>query len=361
MPEISSEELSLLVVEGSIQLGQSAVTTIKLSRTIKTEENLKQAFEKNARVYIEGKQEVRYLLEEQETGTYRSSPLNLSPEGQYRIRIETTDGKEYLSDYVEGKITPPIDKVHWKWDPDGLRIYVNSHDPSNATRYYQWEFEETWQINSPLLSYYKFENGEMVALTPEETFQLAYCWNNTTSKDLILGTTTHLVKDTIEMPLVTMAHQSAKTQVKYSILVKQHALTKTEYEFLDRMKKNSNAMGSFFDPQPSETRGNITCVSAPDQLVVGYIGAYTWEVKRIYIKREELPGFPVQLDDCSRGGFISPNHPDSLQFYFSSGKNTPLKAIKDEDKIIGYSGTLSFCADCRVKVAGSSLKPDWWE
>jgi hypothetical protein len=45
---------------------------------------------------------------------------------------------------------PPIDSISWKRDEEGVRVFVNTHNPEGNTRYYRWEFEETWEIRSIL-------------------------------------------------------------------------------------------------------------------------------------------------------------------------------------------------------------------
>jgi len=36
----------------------------------------------------------------------------------------------------------------WQRENDGLRLYANARDPQNDTKYYQWKYEETWEIHS---------------------------------------------------------------------------------------------------------------------------------------------------------------------------------------------------------------------
>ena len=52
--------------------------------------------------------------------------------------------------------------------------------------------------------------------------------------------------------------------------LKQYAWTKEGYEFLDRMRKNTETTGSVFDPQPSELNSNIHNVADATEPVIGY-------------------------------------------------------------------------------------------
>ena len=56
------------------------------------------------------------------------------------VHILTSNGKEYLSDLSEVKITPPIDSVTGRAGPDMVTIYVSTHDDQKKSIYYQWTF-----------------------------------------------------------------------------------------------------------------------------------------------------------------------------------------------------------------------------
>ena len=88
-------------------------------------------------------------------GIYTSPNLNLVLNQEYRLRITTSNGKEYLSDYVIAKKTPLIDSLGFRQEDKGVQVYVNAHDDSNNTRYYRWDFDETWEIKSYYYSLFK--------------------------------------------------------------------------------------------------------------------------------------------------------------------------------------------------------------
>jgi len=85
--------------------------------------------------------------------------LNLITTEKYRIRIQTADGKLYISEYVPIQNAPPIDSIHWQRTTDEIKIFASTHDPLNNTRYYRWQYEETWEINSAFPSFFEYKNG----------------------------------------------------------------------------------------------------------------------------------------------------------------------------------------------------------
>ncbi|WP_207431053.1 DUF4249 domain-containing protein [Sabulibacter ruber] len=357
-PELEPSEANMLVVEGYINLGQDAVTTIKLSRVQPVTKQTWEQRERGATLMIEQEGGSTYPLQEDSAGVYVSDPLNLPVQANYRLRIQTKDGRKYSSALVSGKESPAIDNIIWKWDPDGLGIYANSKDTQGNTQYYQWTYEETWEIHSPYWSKLVYRDRSMHVRPYEESAKMFICWGSAKEKDILIGSSANFSKDTISFPVTKMPHRSAKTKVRYSILVKQHALSKQEFEFLEAMKKNTSNLGSFFDPQPSELTGNIASEANPEEIVIGFVGAYTTSEKRFFIKREELPPFDMG-EECPPIKVVAV--PDSLHKYFDSGSYIPIDStivFIDDKPVLAFEGRFGICVDCRTK--GTSERPDFW-
>ena len=158
IPPVNEENANLLVVEGFLNSGQGP-TTIRLSRSVGLTDTTQKKIERGAKVNVEGEDGSSFALAGNNNGEYSISQLPLLNNVKYRLHIKTINGKEYASDFVPIKITPPIDSITWQSESDGLRLYVNTHDPQNATKYYQWEFEETWEFRSAYYSSLKYVKG----------------------------------------------------------------------------------------------------------------------------------------------------------------------------------------------------------
>ena len=76
----------------------------------------------------------------------------------------------------------------------------------------------------------------------------------------------------------------------YSINVKQYALSHEAYLFFEKIKKNTEQLGSIFDPQPSELQGNIHCITNPAETVVGYVDISEEKVQRNFYQEYESSG-----------------------------------------------------------------------
>src|ERR1700721_98996 len=115
-----------LVVEGYIT--GNGPTQFTLSRTIPLPGDSAIPMETGAKVQVEGNDNTIYPLVQQGNGIYGIDTLSLNPAAQYRLRINTSDGEQYLSDYVPYVATPPIDSISWVYNSAGVNIYANTHD-----------------------------------------------------------------------------------------------------------------------------------------------------------------------------------------------------------------------------------------
>lgn len=339
-----------LVVEGFINGGNDS-TFINLSRTVTPDDASRIKAETGASVSIEGENGGNFFLHEINPGVYAAAPLGLSPSGKYRLAI-TTRGKSYLSDYVEIKKTPAIDSVNWVRESNGVQVYVNTHDTENKTIYYNWQYNETWEFHT-YYSNWEYKDYQMIPrANPTQIYQ---CWQSYVSSHIIIGSSAKLGEDVIyNYPLVFIPDDSWKLETRYSILVKQQALSQGAYDYLENMKKNSEQLGSIFDPQPSTSSGNIHCISDPREIVLGYLYSSTTVEKRIFITRSEVPGWKYRF--WCQELFVPM---DSLMFYFGGEGLLPTREeIRSTDQKAGYLGAEKPCVDCRVR--GTNVKPVFW-
>ncbi|WP_316766376.1 DUF4249 domain-containing protein [Pedobacter frigiditerrae] len=354
-PVVASVNTNILVVEGIINTGADS-TIINLSRTVLVSQKTTAKPETGATVTVESESNQVYPLPELSTkkGTYGSLPLNLDPNKKYRLRIRTTNGTVYLSDFVETKISPVIDVLGYDADvTKGLQIYVNTKDQADKTRYYRWEYEETWIFYAAYQSVLIWDGKNVVFRDPANS--IYQCWGNTKSSTIVLGSSVKLDKDVIfKQPIVLNPSTSEKFTERYSILVKQYALTKEAYDFWQNLKKNTESLGSIFDAQPSQLTGNIHNQTNPLEPVIGFISAGTIQKQRIYITKGELPGFNKPLNADCNAAVVEPLTPFDFPLYFQSGFTIP----------ISFSGTGVLasgkeCVDCTLR--GTNKKPAFWQ
>jgi hypothetical protein len=357
MPDVIDSTKSYLVVDGIIN--SQGVTTIVLSRTYDIAAKTAPPVETGATLYVEDEAAARYTLRESTTkGTYTSASLTLSPAKKYRLHIRTIGGKEYASNYVAVKNTPPIDNISWQAATSGLNIYVNSHDDANDTHYYRWSYEETWEIRPLLVPSVEYLNRRM------QDIRVPYpqsCWITEKSANIILGNTTSLGRDVVSDQLLrSFSTTSDRLYNKYSILVRQYAQTKEEYEYWSLLKKNTENIGTLFDPLPAQLTGNVHCLNDDTELALGYVGASSVQEKRIFISRGQLPPAWRLLT-----GYESCVPPDTVKLSnvdntFSNPAVIPVSpAFSPMGSLQGYTRSGVECVDCRKR--GTAVRPSFWQ
>ncbi len=346
-PEITSAE-RYLVVDGSLDTNPAGSSQIKLSRTQNIYDKGAPQPELRAKLTVEGDQGSSFTFVEAGQGVYNLGASAFSDTEKYRLRIKTSSGKEYLSAYVPVVKNPPIDSLTYKvrGQGEGVQIYVNTHDPLNKTRFYRWSYDETWEYSMPLYSVYELVGKEVVYREQN----INTCWSSANPTTIVLGTSIKLSKDIIRDQTVTFVPAASnKLQSKYSILVKQYALTQEEYEYWNTLAKTTERTGSLFDPQPAEVTGNIKSVSNPSEPVFGYFSASNRQEQRLFVTEYLNRSFsPCEPTDTLSIREI----PESLDLILSEYyTNSPIPM---------YTMGTPDCTDCRLK-GGTTQRPSFWK
>ena len=350
-PVTDIDTKKILVVEGYISIGNDP-TTITLTHATKLGENSGVQPESGAMVTVQSDDGNSYPLNEVAGGTYRANAIAGSTAAKYRVSITTLDGNQYLSDYVQYKQTPPIDDISWEQQPDGVHIYANAHDDAGLTKYYGWDYVETYEYHAPFQTVFKVVNGEILARPPAE--QIYQCWETVNSSRVLIASTAALSKDIISKKEIEFIPASTeKLGVLYSILVNQHALTKEYYNYWLQISKNTENLGSLFDAQPSQAQGNIYCTTDKSQTVIGFIAASNLQQKRIFINKNQLQNWlypPPAYAICDTIHLNAAN----TQLYLNAG----YIPVGYYAPFMYYAAGLE-CVDCTEK-GGTTTKPDFW-
>jgi hypothetical protein len=366
-PKLVSATNSYLVVEGVINTGQDS-TIIRLSRTVPLSSAVGSTPEPGASVVVLNNAGNSYPLAEAGNGYYKAPPLNLSSSNQYSLKITTSDGKVYQSDFVPAKNSPPIDSVYYRIKNNGVQIYADTHDPTNNTRYYRWDFNDTYEFHSAYDSYEELSTSPKDTVVARPLADKVYvCWRSDTSSDIILNSSAKLSKDVISgNPVTFIASSSEKIESRYSILVKQYALTADAFNYFQELKKNTEQLGSIFDAQPSELTGNLHCVTNPTELVIGYVTAGSSSETRIYVNNSSLPAWstisPYASCILDTALFCAGRGCDNqVKEEIYAGYQIPLYPVlasPESDVIMGYAASSPGCVDCTLR--GTNKQPSFW-
>jgi hypothetical protein len=359
-PAIKPVKNGYLVVDGVIVSGKSQ-TIITLTRTMALNETDEIIYEQNAEVKVEGADNSVFILNGIGSGQYAIDSLMLDNGILYRLKIVTSDGNTYASDYVPVLSPPPIDSVSWTQEKDpeldqmyNFHVFVSTHDPNNATRYYLWNYEETWKYHAPVKSYVGLIGDSIMYISTAEQEKLYFCWQSEKSKSILIGNSVKLSQDVISMkPLTSVEGNTLKKSLAYSINVKQYALTQQAYEFYEIVQKNTEQTGSFFDPQPSQISGNIKNINNPSEIVIGYVSISALAEKRIYIHQNFNYYYTFS---CELKNF---NNLDATRIGYPAFYPVDYIIDRGTSLITGYVLAPRDCVDCE-RLKGKNVKPVFW-
>jgi hypothetical protein len=359
-PPVKSTDAHFLVVEGYINV--NGMTNIKLTRTIiiSPGDTARYINETGARMTIEDNMNNQFPLTETNGGNYAGN-YSLNIFNQYRIHIFTKDQKEYVSDFVNCKEAPSIDTVYWRFKDGDVQILLNTHDPNNQTKFYRWNYSETWEFHSEYFS-------KLIFNSPDYTFSprvvpVNVCYRTDYSTKILTASSAKLSDDVInEAQIAVIPKHDRKISVLYSILVTQFALDSSGYNYWNAIKANTEEIGSIFDAQPNQTPGNVHNIKDVSEKVIGYIGAGSVAQRRLFISNSSMPSGWNEPRNCTY--YDVP--PDSIGYYYASGAFVPViyDSIRrningiDSTIILGIYGGSATCTDCTL--TGTLDKPAFW-
>jgi hypothetical protein len=361
-PEISKYE-NLLVVDGVIT-NETGPCTVKLSRSFKYNDT-EGIPERQALILIKDDQGNAVPLLEASPGIYQTTDQNFKGiiGRQYQLYIQTSDHQVWESEDVELKKVPEIQNLYAEFEKkpgelgneEGFQVYIDTYDPDNQTRYYRYDFEETWEFIVPYPSYYFVENN----LLKFRQEKVGNCWKTISSDEIIVTTSENMQSDIIKrFPVHYVSTASNRLGIRYSILVRQYSLSRESYVYWKQVKDVNQDLGTIFDKQPAQIRGNIYNVNDPEMPVIGFFEATCVDSARLFITRSQLPSNAVLVSEFARCRYD----------YLVIGKNNFLEydergyCMVLDDLSLGPGGlgvVKPFeCCDCTL--TGSNIRPSFW-
>jgi len=359
LPPVSKNNNNFLVVDGFIASGNDS-TIITLSRSTPISDSIFSVSESGAQVSVVGDQGEVYFLTDAGNGNYYIPSLSLNSAEKYKLRIVTSNGSAYESDPQEVRASPPIDSVSWEQSapaPGAVNIYVTTHDPQNNTRYYKWDYVETWLYYSGLQSILEYTNDTLIYRPPAD--DIFTCWHTRNSTDIFINSSEKLEDDVIfKNPLAQIAAPDDRLLKKYSLLVKQYAIDRTAFNYYQQLQNNSHNLGSIFGTTPSQLKGNIHNMNDSSEVVIGYISAGSISQQRIFIDFSQLNLWPPTSTYYANCELVLLGL-NEYQFYLTQGSYLPLYYKSSNGRPVGLWVGSPDCVDCRLH-GGTNTKPSFW-
>ena len=268
-----------IVIEASIT-NELKFQKILLSRTFKFEENGPQA-ESGAIVQVTSSSNITYTFNETEPGVYISDiQFSAQHDTGYQLSITSSNGRAYTSELTElTSSSSSIDNVSAARETnvdgvDGIVIYLDSSDPTNSSRYYAYEFEETYQIIAPQWVQDQFiitsDNPFSFTIGPR-TEEERECYKTEKSQGRLITSTDLLSEDRIsKYPVTFFPIDDIRNNSRYSILVKQHTISAASHRFFETLNNLSSSESLFSQNQPGFLASNIFSTTDLEEKVLGY-------------------------------------------------------------------------------------------
>lgn len=310
----------------------------------------------------DGNQVDFYLAED---GHY-SSPDNFVGEvnQSYQLHIEMADGSRYYSSEQTLTEAPAIDSLYGIYaqlpDEDdsenvgGIQFAIDTHDDTGEAKYFRYEWDEAYKIIVPYPSSYDvLEDNTIVLLDTTK----GICYKEDFSSSLIYGSTIGSSgNQLVEFPVRFVSEETQLLKNRYTIQVKQYAISETAYLYYKKLDESNESGGSLFDQQTGSIYGNIYSEADGEENVLGFFEASGMSSKRKFFDpsdfddRLDVAGFPYS---CLQSGVITTTL-DSAYYYTEIGYNVITVSYYPPSVDVQTRG----CTDCSFYA--DTTPPDYW-
>jgi hypothetical protein len=314
-----------------------------------------------ANVSVSDDKGITIPLTEVSTGRYHTPKTFTGQIGtKYKLHIELQEGKQYESDYVELIDVQGISELRAEHttkqatatsnSEEGYQFYINTEQCNIGQKYYKWDIYEDWEFHLPYYIYLYWDGNSINRVDVPNT-----CYHNSHMKDILIASTGDFQTDYLTNYPLKFVSKSSKLQFGYGITVRQYALSDFSYKYWRSAIENTSP-----DPMNSKQlyllRGNIKCISNPDEPVFGIFEASA--VKTMSIEVKKLPSDDFEKDHCGSVGWI----PDVLPQYLVGWHPGPAYlGIPLESNNGGWAVVDNKpCIFCEY-AGGTAARPEYWK
>lgn len=369
-PQIDDYEKSFLVIDGGITNGPGPYK-IEVSKSFPLSvENPSSLAVNGLNLFIEEKGGMSEKLLEVVDGIYQTTKLKGEAGKSYRLRFDY-EGAEYLSTWETILPAAYIDSLYYEVETrettnneliTGAQFYLNSMGARTDATYYRFEWDETWQIGVFYPSLFDYVGNDNLINTQDPRHT---CWKYDSQKELNVATTRGLAENIlVKHPLGFITGYEERFIEKYSLLVKQYSLSEKEYLYWKTLKESNEELGSLYEKQPGNIKGNIFNVSNPKETILGYFFASGVAQKRVFVDDLQylsvksgctLPLDTILKSDYGRGYDIKIFEELDKGKFFYDEISTPTSL-----EPLGVYLSQPLCSDCQLK-GGDLKKPEYWD
>jgi len=317
---------------------------------------------------------------------------------EYHLEIRTSDGSLYSSKNIQMPPVVALENLYIERGlnengDDGALVLIDIVNSTENTKYYRYEYEETYKIIAPWYSPEELVPKDvdfpfrLAAVLPslDESFLIDYlverkfrdkqeqiCYNTVKSNTIILANSNNLLDNKMEQSKILFLNRNDYIiSHRYSVLVKQYRVSKEAYNYYETLRNFSESNSLFSEQQTGFIQGNLFSRTNSQEKVIGFFEIASVNERRVFFNYSELfpdeilPPYVISCDDFFIPRLLveDPDHnvirsplidalKDGYQFYkdnegeFSIFEGGPFILV------------LEPCGDCTV--LGRNIVPDFW-
>lgn len=361
-PDMGSEYGAVLVVEGSITNKPGPhIVNLSLSTNLERPEYRPLT---GYNVNIQDDMGNTETLIEFQDGSYQSSEDGIEgiPGRKYRIRIVSPSGKTYESAWE--KMHPPvgIDTVWAEYEMqedldydhllEGYRFKITTKPANMDTAYFFWKLTGTYQYHANHFIKYVYD-GEMRQFPHFDSLYM--CWRTYNVRDIFTYHTINMSEPLLSgYPLHYVTTEDKKLSIRYSLYTRQFSITREAHEYWKNLHEQNTNLDGLYTALPFQVRGNVSCTSDPEELVLGYFMVASMTDNRIFVNKPKNARFYYHTECNMYEGPIAhmlwrlrDHWPVYLAATYSEFGQGPALPIKQD------------CVNC-TESGGTIITPDFW-
>ena len=397
---------SVLVIEATIT-DQFDFQEVRLTRSYALDAT-GSLEESNANVKVLGDDGSIYDFQQNSEGVYKSTvQFSAQQNVNYHLKVTTNGGNQYKSSMMQLTSVIPISNLYVERgfnenEDEGVSIFVATEDALETSKFYRYEYEETYKVIAPLyspleviLTGNEFPIPDAIVTESMSTNynalldylvedvrlreeQEQICYNTVKSNHIIITSTADLIEDDLEQFRIRFINRNNFIiSHRYSILVRQFIQSELAYFFYKTLKSFSEEENLFSEVQTGFIEGNITSVNSQNNKVIGFFEVTSLSERRIFFSYEDLflddviPSYYVNCDDYFTPSLYDPDQidPGHANQYRSSplvdaiNEGFKFYDLNEDDNELPwpfrpYILVLEPCGDCTV--LGNNNVPDFW-
>lgn len=318
-PVVAAE--SLLVVDGLLT-NKLGTHSVKLFKTVDFDDKLNEPIPvTDATVRLLDNRGNTFLMSHRGTGIYSIDNFQGKVGHRYKLQFNTEDGKEYESTLQELNPAGEITDLHYEFvqnainvddlaaEHDVFRFYIDSKSIADAPGLFRWRWTSIYEaltrpelreklvpgtnppqfVSDPMPCSGFISTFGGTAIEQVAACECCTCWVTDYSQTSMVSNNQVATRpefDNVQVAQVTV--DWIKFQAKFYIKVEQLNLSDEAYEFWRNVQSQQEGTGSIFQPNVIRIRGNIKCVSDPDEDVAGIFSVAGSTEREMFIRRIDV-------------------------------------------------------------------------